>query len=61
MYSTGVTFVTGRAAARRDIPAVLDLISAGRLDPATVTAATAGWDQAPPAWSAHREKLVLVR
>jgi threonine dehydrogenase-like Zn-dependent dehydrogenase len=61
MYSTGVTFVTGRAAARRDIPAVLGLISTGRLDPTTVTATNARWDQAPQAWSGHRDKLVLVR
>jgi threonine dehydrogenase-like Zn-dependent dehydrogenase len=49
MYTTGVAFVTGRVAARRNIPAVLDLINTGRLDPTTVTATTAGWDQAPQA------------
>ena len=47
--------------ARADLPAILDLIAAGRLDPAPVTATTAGWADAPAAWSGHREKLVLVR
>lgn len=61
MYTTGITFVTGRVAARHDIPAVLDLIAAGRLDPSVVTASTAGWEDAPQAWSAHRAKLVVLR
>jgi alcohol dehydrogenase len=61
VYTTGVTFVTGRVAARRDIPAVLDLVRTGRLDPSVVTTTTVGWDDAPAAWSAHREKLVIMR
>lgn len=61
MYTTGITFATGRVAARRDIPAVLDLVKAGRLDPSPVTAITVGWADAPAAWSAHREKLVITR
>jgi threonine dehydrogenase-like Zn-dependent dehydrogenase len=61
MYTLGITFVTGRAHARRDIPAVLDLVARRRLDPAVVTAATAPWAEAAEAWSAHREKLVIVR
>jgi threonine dehydrogenase-like Zn-dependent dehydrogenase len=61
MYTIGITFVTSRVAARRDIPAVLKLVGEGRLDPSVVTATTAGWEEAPAAWSAHREKLVIVR
>jgi len=61
MYTVGITFVTGRAHARRDIPGVLDLVSRGRLDPSVVTATTAPWADAAEAWSAHREKLVVVR
>ncbi len=61
MYTTGITFATGRVAARRDIPAVLDLVRTGRLDPSVVTATAVGWDEAPAAWSAHREKLVIMR
>jgi threonine dehydrogenase-like Zn-dependent dehydrogenase len=61
MYTVGITFVTGRAHARRDIPGVLDLVARGRLDPAVVTATTAPWADAAEAWSAHHEKLVVVR
>jgi threonine dehydrogenase-like Zn-dependent dehydrogenase len=61
MYTTGVTFVTGRVHARRDIPAVLDLIAAGRLDPAPVTATVAGWADAARAWSVHTDKLIIER
>jgi alcohol dehydrogenase len=61
MYTLGMTFVTGRAHARRDIPGVLDLVTRGRLDPSVVTATTAGWDDAAEAWSGHGEKLVIVR
>ena len=61
MYTTGVTFVTSRVAARRDIPAVLALVAAGRFDPGVVTAESAGWADAPAAWSGHRAKLVLTR
>lgn len=61
MYTVGVTLVTGRAQARRDIPAVLDLVASGKLDPSVVTATTAPWTDAPRAWSEHREKLVILR
>jgi threonine dehydrogenase-like Zn-dependent dehydrogenase len=61
MFTVGISLVTGRAQARRDIPAVLDLVARGRLDPAVVTATTAPWDDAAEAWSAHHEKLVVVR
>lgn len=66
MYTVGITFVTQRANARRDLPAVLDLVAAGRLDPSTVTATTvtattASWADAPAAWSDHATKLVVVR
>jgi alcohol dehydrogenase len=61
MYTVGVTVVTGRAQARRDMPGVLDLVARGRLDPSVVTATTVGWSDAAGAWSAHHEKLVVVR
>jgi threonine dehydrogenase-like Zn-dependent dehydrogenase len=61
MYSVGITFVTGTAQARRDIPAILDLVAAGRLDPSVVTAGTVDWDGAADAWSTHAGKLVVVR
>jgi threonine dehydrogenase-like Zn-dependent dehydrogenase len=61
MYTTGVRFVTGRVAARHELPAVLELVASGRLDPSLVTATTAPWSDAPAAWSGHRDKLVLIR
>jgi threonine dehydrogenase-like Zn-dependent dehydrogenase len=61
MYTLGLTFVTGRTHARRDTPAVLDLVARGRLDPTVVTATTAPWADAAQAWSEHREKLVILR
>jgi threonine dehydrogenase-like Zn-dependent dehydrogenase len=47
LYRRGIQFVTGRANARDDIPAVLALIKQGRLDPALVTGNTIAFDQAP--------------
>jgi alcohol dehydrogenase len=61
MYTRGIRFVTGRVAARPIMPALLDLVAVGRLDPSVVTATTADWADAPEAWSAHRDKLVLLR
>jgi threonine dehydrogenase-like Zn-dependent dehydrogenase len=61
MYTTGVRFVTSRVSARAALPAVLDLVASGRLDPSVVTATTAAWADAASAWSSHRDKLVLVR
>jgi len=61
MFARGVTFVTGRPAARTDLPSVLDLVAGGRLNPAVITGETAAWDDAPAAWSQHTAKLVLTR
>ena len=61
MYVAGITFVTARADARTDLPAVLDLVATGRLDPSIITAETATWSEAPEAWSAHTNKLVITR
>lgn len=61
MFARGITFRTGRPAARTELPAVLDLIASGRLDPSVVTASTASWEDAPAAWSEHAAKLVITR
>ena len=61
MYTRGCTLHTSRCHARAEIPAVLDLITAGRLDPALVTSAVVGFDDAPDALAAPPTKLVLVR
>lgn len=61
MYTVGVRLVTSRVSARTVLPAVLDLVGSGRLDPSVVTATTAPFADAPTAWSGHRDKLVLLR
>ncbi|WP_433733725.1 zinc-dependent alcohol dehydrogenase [Nocardia sp. CA-129566] len=61
MYSRCCTFHTGRAHVRPAIPAVLDLVAAGRFDPALVTTVTADWEDAIDALLATPMKLVAVR
>lgn len=61
MYGTGMTFITGRAHARAALPAVIDLIAAGRFDPALVTTCVAAWDDAPEALLDPGPKTVLAR
>ena len=60
MYTTGVRFVTGRANARADIPAVLDLLAAGA-DLAPVVESVVDWADAPAAWAGLRGKTVITR
>jgi threonine dehydrogenase-like Zn-dependent dehydrogenase len=60
MYTRGCTLHTGRCHARALIPEVLALIAAGRLDPALVTSAVAGFDDAEAALAEPPTKLVLV-
>jgi threonine dehydrogenase-like Zn-dependent dehydrogenase len=60
MYTRGCTLHTGRCHARALIPDVLALIAAGRLDPALVTSAVVGFDDAETALADPPTKLVLV-
>jgi threonine dehydrogenase-like Zn-dependent dehydrogenase len=60
MYTRGCTLHTGRVHARAVIPEVLALVAAGRLDPALVTSAVVGFDDAPDALADPPTKLVLV-
>jgi threonine dehydrogenase-like Zn-dependent dehydrogenase len=60
MYTRGCTLHTGRCHARALIPEVLALIAAGRLDPALVTSAVVGFDDAEAALAEPPTKLVLV-
>ena len=60
MYTRGCTLHTGRCHARALIPEVLALIAAGRLDPALVTSAVVGFDDAEAALADPPTKLVLV-
>ena len=61
MYDGCVTFRTGRAHVRRDIPEVLALIGAGRFRPEVVTGAVVGWEDAPEALLEPGVKTVVVR
>jgi threonine dehydrogenase-like Zn-dependent dehydrogenase len=60
MYTRGCTLHTGRCHARALIPEVLGLIAGGRLDPALVTSAVVGFDDAESALAEPPTKLVLV-
>ncbi len=46
MYGRGVRFHTGRANARADMPAVLELVQAGRIKPELVTSEIVPWERA---------------
>jgi len=60
MYTRGCTLHTSRVHARAVIPEVLELVHAGTLDPALVTSAVVGFDDAAEALKAPPTKLVLV-
>lgn len=61
MYTRGITLHTSRADSRRHLPAVLELVASGRLDPGGVPTTLARFDEAAEAWLAPATKLVLVR
>jgi alcohol dehydrogenase len=61
LYTRGVTLHIGRAMARPVIPAILDLVAAGRLRPQLVTSASVTWDDAPEALLEPATKLVMSR
>jgi alcohol dehydrogenase len=61
MYTRGITFITGRVQARRDLPAALALLEQGALDLGAVATTIVPWDEAPRAWVDNFPKLVLRR
>lgn len=61
LFTRGVHLHIGRAMARPAIPAILDLVGAGRLRPHVVTSATVAWDDAPEALLEPAIKLVVHR
>jgi threonine dehydrogenase-like Zn-dependent dehydrogenase len=61
LYTKGITLQLARADSRRYLPAVLDLVTDGRLHPEVVTSAVAGWADAAAAWLTPAIKLVLTR
>jgi threonine dehydrogenase-like Zn-dependent dehydrogenase len=61
LYTRGVHLHIGRAMARPVIPAILDLVAAGRMRPELVTSSTVAWDEAPEALLEPTTKLVMSR
>ncbi len=61
MYTRGITFVTGRINARRDLPRALELFARGDLDLAAVASTVIPWDQAAEVWAEPAAKLVVHR
>ncbi len=61
MYTKGITFRTGMAHARRDLPEVLDLVASGRLHPELATGVVADWADAPAALAELADKTVIRR
>ena len=61
MYVMATTFITGRIHARRDAPAVLDMLASGAFDPQPVTTRVVGFDEAAQALLEHdHTKLVFT-
>jgi alcohol dehydrogenase len=61
MYTTGVTFITGRVDARPLIPEIVALVAEGRLHPELVNSTAVGWEDAPAAMLDLPTKLVIER
>jgi threonine dehydrogenase-like Zn-dependent dehydrogenase len=61
MYTRGVTFHASRADSRRFLPAVLDLVADGTLDPLAVPTTVVPWNEAAEAWLEPATKLVVDR
>ena len=61
LYTRGVHLHMGRAMARPVMPAILDLVEAGRLRPQLITTAHVDWDDAPEALLEPITKLVITR
>jgi alcohol dehydrogenase len=61
MYTKGITFHVSRADSSRLLPKVVDLVSAGRMDPLRVPTRIEPWDSADQVWLEPATKLVLTR
>ena len=61
LYTRGVHLHIGRAMVRPMIPAILELVAAGRLHPQLVTSATLTWEDAPEALLEPATKLIFTR
>ena len=61
MYTTGMTFRTGRVDARPLIPEIVALVSEGRLHPQLVNSDVVAWEEAPAAMLDLPTKVVIRR
>ena len=61
MYTRGITFITSRINARRDLPEALSLFAKGAFDLSSVATKVVSWDEAPSAWAEPAAKLVVKR
>lgn len=61
MYTRGVELHAARADSRRFLPAVLELVATGALDPALVPATVVAWADADTRWLEPATKLVVSR
>lgn len=61
MYTRGITVHLSRADSRRHLPAVLELVAAGAVDPLDVPTTVVPWTDAAEAWLAPATKLVVAR
>jgi len=60
MYMDGVTLLTGRNSARAHMPAVLELVCLGAIDPTAVTDRVVDWEDADSALADPPDKLVIL-
>jgi threonine dehydrogenase-like Zn-dependent dehydrogenase len=61
MYTKGVTFQVSRADSRLHLPAVLDLVVDGKVQPLSIPTTVVDWDEADRAWLEPAIKLVVQR
>lgn len=61
MYVTGITFRTGRANVRADIPEIISLVQSGQLQPERITTKLARWEDACEALFDPSAKVVIAR
>ena len=61
LYLKGATLRTGRVNSRTVLPAVLEAIESGRIDPRLVTSETVAWEDAAEAILSYTTKLIVHR
>jgi len=61
LYARGITFITGRVHARKELPAALALAASNAFQLAPIVTTRVPWHQAPEAWPEVSTKLVVVR